>query len=182
MVIDLFLVYQFIKRLATPFKEWEAYKLGIIDEDGNQLKKRRELRTVKERDAWGKFDVLVSKLKKLLEKVPGGKSRIASYAAALWLIKENEYLEQYGETLSEENIHEKLNEYISLVEENMNSDINKLFEEMLDEDGVVNSAGSGAIAGIGVGDDGEPGFTKSAMRRYKNKNKKDKMAKRQRII
>lgn len=182
MVVDLFLVYQFIKRLATPFKEWEAYKLGIIDEDGNQLKKRRELRTVKERDAWGKFDVLVSKLKKLLEKVPGGKSRIASYAAALWLIKENEYIEHHGDTLTEEDIHEKLQEYIPIVEESLDKSVDELFEEFMDEEGIANAAGSGDVAGIGVGDDGEPGFTKSAMRRYKNKNKKDKMAKRRRII
>ena len=35
---DLFLVYEFIKRLATPFKEWDAYDLGIIDERGNIIK------------------------------------------------------------------------------------------------------------------------------------------------
>ena len=31
MVVDLFLVYQFVRRLATPFEKWEAYKEGIID-------------------------------------------------------------------------------------------------------------------------------------------------------
>ena len=41
MIVDLFLVYQFIRRLATPFKEWKAYELGIIDDKGVQLKKRR---------------------------------------------------------------------------------------------------------------------------------------------
>ena len=35
MIVDLFMVYNFVKRLATPFEEWEAYKLGIIDEDGH---------------------------------------------------------------------------------------------------------------------------------------------------
>ena len=39
MVIDLFLLYQFIKRLATPFKEWDAYELGIIDAKGNTHRK-----------------------------------------------------------------------------------------------------------------------------------------------
>ncbi len=34
---------------------------------------------------------LVWKLKRLMEKVPFGKSRLASYAAALWLIKENKF-------------------------------------------------------------------------------------------
>ena len=156
MIVDLFLVYQFIKRLATPFKEWPAYELGIIDEDGNILKSRKELRTIKERDAWGKFDVMISKLKRLLEKVPGGKTRIASYAAALLLIKESERIEHEGDFITEEALEEELKDYIDLVEE---------------ISGPVNAAGTGAVAGIGVGDDGEPGFTSSQMKRYKKKNK-----------
>ena len=36
-VVDLFVVYQFIKRLATPFNKWDAYKTGVIDERGNIL-------------------------------------------------------------------------------------------------------------------------------------------------
>ena len=46
MVVDLFMVYQFIKRLATPFKEWKAHELGIIDERGVLLKSRKNLKTV----------------------------------------------------------------------------------------------------------------------------------------
>jgi hypothetical protein len=88
-VIDYFLVYQFIKRLATPFSEWSAFKLGIIDERGNILRKRRELKTTEERRAFGVFDVMVLNLKKLLERLPAGQTRIASYAAALWLIREH---------------------------------------------------------------------------------------------
>ena len=45
MIVDLFLVYQFVKRLATPFEKWDAYELGIIDEDGNRLKKIKDFRT-----------------------------------------------------------------------------------------------------------------------------------------
>lgn len=88
MVVDLYLVYSFIRRLVTPFEKWEAYKLGIIDEKGNVLKKRKQFTTKAERDAFGIFDIMILKLKKLLAKVPGGSSRLASYAAALWLIKE----------------------------------------------------------------------------------------------
>lgn len=87
-MLNLFLVYQFIRRLATPFNEWEAYKLGIIDERGNVLKKRKDLRTVQERNAFGAYDVMILNLKKLLEKIPGGQSRLASYAAALYLLRE----------------------------------------------------------------------------------------------
>ena len=35
--IDLFVTYRFIKLLVTPFKETDAYKLGIIDEKGKRI-------------------------------------------------------------------------------------------------------------------------------------------------
>ena len=45
-VVDLFLVYQFIKRLSTPFEETKAYELGLIDEKGKRLKKPRRVKNV----------------------------------------------------------------------------------------------------------------------------------------
>jgi len=156
--VDLFMLYQFIKRLATPFNEWKAYELGIIDEQGNILINKRERRRSREmRDAFGKFDLLVLKLKKLLEKIPGGRTRLGSYAAALWLIKEQH---------DEEPTQEALLEYMEEA------------NEMLTETPTMN-AGSGAIAAIGVGKDGEPGFSPDAMERYK---KKDRLARRKRFI
>lgn len=174
MIVDLFLVYQFIKRLATPFNEWEAYKLGIIDEDGNQLKKRKDLVTRKEKDSFGIFDVMIMKLKRLIEKIPGGKSRIGTYAAALYLIKENEQISQYGDKmLTEEYLEEKLEEYMQIVENvKTESQINIMFEQMFSEDAPANSAGAGNVAGIGVGPDGEPGVSKKEQERIQKKNKK----------
>ena len=37
--VDLYLVYSFVKRLATPFNETKAFELGLIDEKGKRLKK-----------------------------------------------------------------------------------------------------------------------------------------------
>jgi hypothetical protein len=88
MVVDLFLVYSFIKKLVTPFDQWEAYKLGIIDEKGNILIKRKDFLKKSQRDAFGIFDLMILNIKKLLAKVPGGQTRLASYAAALFLIRE----------------------------------------------------------------------------------------------
>ena len=34
--IDLFVTYRFIKLLTTPFEKTDAYKLGIIDKNGNR--------------------------------------------------------------------------------------------------------------------------------------------------
>ncbi len=161
-MIDLFLVYSFIKRLVTPFDQWPAFKLGIIDKDGNILRKKRDLRTIEERNAFGIYDTMVLKLKKLLAKTPGGQSRIASYAAALWLIREHDEIERNSEYLSEEDIESKFNQYLHYTTESL--DVNKKFEIMI-EDGIVNSAGSGAIAGIGVGPDGEPGVSKKRQKK-----------------
>jgi hypothetical protein len=169
MIVDLFLVYQFIKRLATPFKEWEAYKLGIIDERGNQLKKRKDFTKNREHEAFGIFDIVITKLKRLLEKVPGGKSKIGSYAAALWLVKEHKAIEQYGEDyiLIESDMLKGIEENMAIVENYV--DIDSLFERAMEEDAPANNVGGGAIAGTG-GKGGEPGLTPAQMKKYK-KNK-----------
>ena len=173
MIVDLFLVYQFIKRLSTPFKDWEAYKLGIIDETGKQLIKRKDFTKRNQKDAFGIFDIMITKLKRLLEKVPGGKTRIGSYAAALYLIKEQSEIEkqdiQLIEDLSESSLEEKLNQYIEYVQRS-NEDIDQLFEKAFEEDAPANAVGGGNVAGLGVGDQGEPGITPKAKRKYKRKN------------
>jgi hypothetical protein len=182
-MIDLFLVYQFIRRLATPFNQWEAFKLGIIDERGNILRKRKSLLLVKERQAFGVFDVMVLNLKKLLEKIPGGQTRIASYAAALFLIREWKAFTPNSiltETVSDEQLQESLESFfvdssiIPLLENHVNEkdDLNAIFEQFFSEDAPTMSVGSGQIAGLGVGPDGEPGLSRSQQRRHTNKNKK----------
>ena len=65
MFVDLFLVYQFVRRLATPFEKWDAFKEGVIDKSGTVLIKKKE-RTSKQKKAFGLFDVMVMNLKKLL--------------------------------------------------------------------------------------------------------------------
>ena len=150
-VVDLFLVYQFIKRLVLPFKEWQAYKLGIIDDKGKVLKKRSTLKTSQEKNAWGYFDILATNLKKLLAKIPGGDTRLASYAAAGLLLREAKELSE----MSEEEIEDKVKE---------------LLKDLIKED-PANVAGSGHVAGLGVGPQGEPGIKKLLLlRRKKRKN------------
>jgi len=132
VIVDLFLVYQFVRRLATPFDKWEAYKLGIIDEKGKVLIKRKNFTMKKQEDAWGRFDILVANIKKLLGKVPGGSSRIASYAAALYLIKEHKAFTE-GSTLTESMSDEDLEaiannfynryDYYNTLAENVNQNI-----------------------------------------------------------
>jgi len=84
--IDLLITYRVIKLLVTPFENQEAYKYGIIDKDGKVLRKAKELKTSKEKDAYTLLHRFVFNLKRLLALVPGGKSKLGSYAAALGLL------------------------------------------------------------------------------------------------
>jgi hypothetical protein len=170
MVVDLFLVYSFIRRLTTPFEKWEAYAQGVIDKDGNILKKKKERNTRGEKDSFGIFDLMVLKLKKLLAKIPGGSTSLASYTAALWLIKEwNHFSEDslLNESITDEQLDESLDLFFSRycyyigIEEDVK-------EKMIEEPTV--NVGSGNIAGLGVGPQGEPGLTPSQMKKYKKKN------------
>ena len=86
--LNLYFIYKFLRILTTPWESTDAFKLGIVDEKGKILKKHRKLKLDKEKEAYTMMHRLVWKLKRLLEKIPFGKSRLASYATALWLIKE----------------------------------------------------------------------------------------------
>lgn len=93
---DLVYTFRFLKLLVTKFEDTEAYKLGIIDKDGNRVKSV-EIDSSEKRNAYTPFHRLVYNIKKLLNKVPGGSTTIGSYIAALYLLKE-----QFG--ISENNI------------------------------------------------------------------------------
>jgi hypothetical protein len=84
--IDLLITYRVIKMLVTPFEKQEAYKYGIIDKDGKVLRKTKELRTAKEKDAYTVLHRFVFNLKRLINLIPGGKSKLGTYAAALGLL------------------------------------------------------------------------------------------------
>ena len=102
--IDAFITFRFLKLLVTPFNKTEAFRLGIIDQRGKVLRKYKTLERTEERQAYTILHRLVFNVKKLIEKVPGGKSRLASYAAALFLIKEHvrEYQDSDGQLLEKE--------------------------------------------------------------------------------
>ena len=157
-VVDLFLVYQFIKRLTTPFVTTKAYTLGLIDKNGKTL---RSPKTTEEKDAFGYYDRIIFNLKRLIEKIPGGKTRIATYAAAILLLRE-----ERGDNILDNRLLENvLREHMDMLPDiSMNSIL-----EAISEDGApANSAGGGNIAGIGVGPKGEPGVSRASMIRRRN--------------
>jgi hypothetical protein len=153
-VIDIFLIYQFLRRLVTPFESWSAYKTGLIDKDGKIIVDKQN-RTQEQNKSWGYYDRLLANLKKLLAKVPGGRTRLASFAAALLLLRE--------QNLDPDDMN--------YLEECLNSYMEEA--ELLSEE-IVNVVGDGKIAGLGIGPDGEPGVK----RRKKRKTILTKMQKR----
>jgi hypothetical protein len=86
------MAFQFVRELTKDWEEMEAYDLGIIDADGKILKKQKDLQSSEEKAAYTFFHRLIWNLKRLLDKTPGGKSKIKNYAAAMALLKENEDL------------------------------------------------------------------------------------------
>jgi hypothetical protein len=148
-IVDAYLIYSLLSRLATPFERWKAYKLKIIDAKGNVLRRRSELTTDEELNAWGRFDIAVANLKKLLAKVPGGSSKFANLAAAAWIFKESKHYtnEQMDTTMVEDF---------------------QMFFESIQEEVPTNAVGGGHIAGVGVGPQGEPPMGRNAqLRRLK---------------
>ena len=143
-LVDLYLVYRILRLFTTPFAEWDANKSGVIDDEGN-IVVPQDKRTPAQDDSFTKFDLLILKLKRVLEKLPFGKAKLASYAAALFLLKEEK-------NIKEETLEEQFLEYYN-------------GKSYLTEDAPVNNVGGGNIAGAN-GDPPKP--TKVMMRRFAN--------------
>ena len=167
MVVDLFLVFNFIKRLVTPFTKWEAYKEGIIDEKGNILIKRKDFVKNSQKSAFGIFDQMILNLKKLLGKLPGGQTKLASYASALWLIREQQRIEATN-YLTEESVEEDLEAALERFLSENETLIAEAAKREIDEE-PANAVGGGNIAGLGIGPDGEPGVSKKNQKKHKKR-------------
>ena len=87
--IDLFVAYRFLRILTTPWEDQPAFKLGIIDKDGKLLKKKKDLHTQEERDSFTLLHRLIFNLKRILHKIPGVRTKIGTYATALYLLKQH---------------------------------------------------------------------------------------------
>jgi hypothetical protein len=85
---DLFYTFRFIKLLVEPWEETDAFKLGIIDKDGKRIKGKK-IQSDEEKDAYSTFRKLVYNVKRVINLAPGGNTKIASYATALFLLKEH---------------------------------------------------------------------------------------------
>ena len=167
--VDLYVLYRFIKAIATPFDETPAFDLGIVDKKGKLLKKPK---SKEEKDAYDHFTRFTFNIKRILARV-GLDRTYATYAGALLLMKEG----AAGIRLSDIEIEEALLENFKYLRENSDKSFNLLKDE------IANTTGA-AVAG--TGDDpvhwGKPkgrkpvlgrGINGLTYLRRRNKKKKD---------
>ena len=134
-VADTYMIYQVLKRLTTPFEDTKAFELGLIDKDGKLIKKAKSR---DEKKAVTYFDRFIFNLKRLLHKV-GLKSKFATYAAALFLLKE----ERNGYMPTDTEMLHGILEEEKYLRENVD-----LTLDMIREDAPANATGA-AVAGTG---------------------------------
>ena len=113
--IDLIITYRVIKLLVTPFEKFKAFELGIIDKDGKNLIKMKQVKG-SDRKHYTMLHRFVFNLKRILRKVGLG-SRLGGFAVALaLLIKEDKTMIQHKDLLEsavitylkEENLYDML--------------------------------------------------------------------------
>ena len=128
--IDLFVTYRFLKLLTTPFEKQDAFKLGIIDKDGNRIRKPKstlpavELTTTELKNSYTILHKLVFNIKKLFAKVPGLRTKVGTYAAALFLLKDT-----FKESVDDPDMFEK--EFMKYLKENDIELDNEISEEVI---------------------------------------------------
>ncbi len=133
-IVDNIVALRILKMLVTPFEETKAFKLGIIDAKGKNLRKANTLQTAEELDSYTHLHRLVFNVKKLINRLPGGENRIKSLIAALWLVKEYYETGNRSTSLMQEkfdNIIKMLDNRVSLVEEEI------LVKRFLEEEGMA---------------------------------------------
>ena len=121
---DFFYALRFLRLLTTKWEKTSAFNLGIVDKNGKILKKPQ---TAEEKSAYNTFHKLVYNIKRLINKIPLGKSTLASYAAALFLIKEHA-------SISDKKLIKVIRESIGLDLSDYKPDLNEWY---LTEDGEI---------------------------------------------
>ena len=128
--IDLFVTYRFLRLLTTPFEDTQAYKLGIIDANGNRIMQKRikkpvvELVTSEQKNSYTILHKLVFNIKKIFAKVPGLRTKVGTYADAVFLLKDT-----FKESVNDPDMFEK--EFVKYLKENDIEFDNEISEEVI---------------------------------------------------
>ena len=64
--VDSVIALRILRILTTPFDQTDAYKLGIIDENGKELKRLSQLQQTNERDAYTILHRMIFRIKRII--------------------------------------------------------------------------------------------------------------------
>ena len=120
--LDNLLALRLLKILITPFEEFPAYKTGVIDEKGKYIVPKNK-RTDKQRKSLTYLDRLLINVKKIINKLPGGESKLKNLVAAMFLIKECQSTNDDGDLLTEQHFLEKV-EAVDMLDDNVQRVVN----------------------------------------------------------
>lgn len=118
-IVDLLITYRIVKLISTPWEQQEAFKFGIIDKNGNVLKKSNKLNTEAEKDSYTILHRFVFNLKRILQKVGMGSS-LSSFAVALaFILKEDKELLKHKSLIESAVINylKETNQYNDMIKE-----------------------------------------------------------------
>jgi hypothetical protein len=150
--VDSIIAYKILRMLTTPFEETDAFRLGIVDAKGKELKRMRDLNSIDEKDAYTILHRMVFRLKRIIEKVPVENKKLASFAAALSLIKEHSNATSEPIDLEDQ--------YLSKLQTDLTEDINFIhnyysnkyllpFKAFIEEAPANNAQATPGVAGLG---------------------------------
>jgi len=87
-VVDTVIVFRILKMMTRKWIEMDAFKFGLIDANGKRIKGVKA-KTSEQKNSFTLLHRLVFNLKRVLELLPFGRTRLSSYAASLALLKEH---------------------------------------------------------------------------------------------
>lgn len=177
--VDSMIALRILTLLVTPFDQTPAFRMGIIDAKGKELKKMQDLNTVEQRDAYTLLHRLVYRIKRIIEKVPIENKKLVSLAAAYSLIRE---CSEKGEEPIDLEVR-----YINIMKQDLNEEIS-FVESILDKNKMftfkqfTEEMGAGAVGGVATNNAAatpgiaglppdQPPVSKRAQKKYRMKNK-----------
>ena len=163
--LDTLVTVRMLKLLATPIEKSEAFKKGIIDRNAKKLREPAP----SEKNSYTFLNRFVFRIQRALTRSSDMQARrLLSFAAAMALLREYKEEDDDMEVASLLELYmqdEDVIQNAKLLEKNVLGF--RQFNEMM-------GVGGGAIAGIGVGPQGDPGVDPRLMPMARRKKRKKK--------
>jgi len=171
--VDSVIAFRILHMLVQNFEDTPAFRLGIIDKNGKELKRMKDLNTVQLRDAYTLLHRLVFRLKRIINKVPIENKKLVSLAAAYALIREDLANEKESINL-EDKFLRKLDEDLTIEIQELTEamDKNKIlsFRQFREDVGAVAPANNAAATPGVAGLDKDVPVSKKAQKKWSSSN------------